>query len=131
MKITFRLSNKEFIFDFSKPRVGGDKQHFLQKEEDDLNKYVEPTLTSKPVPVKGVIQKDKKAKKIQADEQKIKEEKLRKKPKYQKMIEKNYDVCRSLRGFKNMQPNQFDFFELVNQLKVIEKEKMKDMADGM
>ena len=65
------------------------------------------------------------------DEKKIKEEKLRKKPKYQKMIEKNYDVCRSLRGFKNMQPNQFDFFELVNQLKVIEKEKMKDMADGM
>jgi hypothetical protein len=62
------------------------------------------------------------AKKLKASAQ------LRQKPKYQKMIEKNYDMCRSLRGYKNMQPTHYDFFQIAQQLKMMEKEKMMELA---
>lgn len=66
------------------------------------------------------------------DEKKKRETaKLRQKPKYQKMIEKNFDMCRSLRGYKNMTPTRYDFFQVAQQLKLIEKEKMSELAAGM
>jgi Zn-dependent metalloprotease len=65
------------------------------------------------------------AKKLKASAQ------LRQKPKYQKMIEKNYDMCRSLRGYKNMQPTNYDFFQLAQQLKMMEKEKMVELAASL
>lgn len=96
----------------------GNKNPFQISKELIQNKMeeIETKLQEKPKPAHVLAKL----------EMKRKQEMFSKKyPKYQKMIDANFDMCKSLRGFRNSQPSKYDFFQ-VTRLKLLENEKAKE-----
>lgn len=57
--------------------------------------------------------------------------KIKNVPKHQAFINGHFDMCRSMRGYKNKSSSKYDFFTIAQHLKCMEYEKKKSSLQNM